>query len=44
MRNRESIKAIQTWICDIDTGTKEEQLELIKNAPLKPSLVVESNH
>ena len=21
-RNRESIKAIQTWICDIDTGTK----------------------
>ena len=43
-RNRDSIKAIQTWICDIDTGTKEEQLELIKNAPLKPSLVVESNH
>ena len=43
-RNRESIKAIQTWICDIDTGTKEEQLELIKNAPLRPSLVVESNH
>ena len=43
-RNRDSVKAIQTWICDIDTGTKEEQLELIKNAPLKPSLVVESNH
>ena len=43
-RNRESIKAIQTWICDIDTGTKEEQLELINKAPIKPSLVVESNH
>lgn len=43
-RNRESVKAIQTWICDIDTGTKEEQLELINKAPLKPSLVVESNH
>ena len=43
-RNRESVKAIQTWICDIDTGTKKEQLELINKAPLKPSLVVESNH
>lgn len=43
-RNRESVKAIQTRICDIDTGTKEEQLELINKAPLKPSLVVESNH
>ena len=43
-RNRESVKFIQTWICDIDTGTKEEQLNLINNSPLKPSLVVESNH
>jgi hypothetical protein len=40
----DSVKAIQTWICDIDTGSKEEQLELIKNAKLQPSLVVESNH
>jgi hypothetical protein len=40
----DSVKAIQTWICDIDDGDKEKQLELIKNAPLKPSLVVESNH
>lgn len=43
-RNRESVKTIQTRICDIDTWDKEQQLELIKNAPLKPSLVVESNH
>ena len=43
-RNMDSVKAIQTWICDIDTGSKEEQLELIKNAKLQPSLVVESNH
>lgn len=43
-RNRDSVKAIQTWICDIDTWTKEEQLKLIKNAKLQPSLVVESNH
>ena len=43
-RNRDSVKAIQTWICDIDEGSKESQLELIKKAPLPPSLVVESNH
>ena len=43
-RNMDSVKSIQTWICDIDDWDKEKQLELIKNAPLKPSLVVESNH
>ena len=43
-RNIESVKSIQVWICDIDDWDKEKQLELIKNAPLKPSLVVESNH
>ena len=43
-RNRDSVKFIQTWICDIDSWTKEEQLELIKKAPLQPSLVVESVH
>lgn len=43
-RNRESVTKIQTWICDIDEWTKESQLELIKNAPLHPSLVVESVH
>lgn len=43
-RNKESVKVIITWICDIDEWTKEEQLELIKNAPLPPSLVVESVH
>ena len=35
---------IQTWICDIDTGTKEEQQKLIENAPLVPSFIVESVH
>lgn len=43
-RDKESVKAIQTWICDIDTGTKQEQLKLIENAPLKPTFVVESVH
>ena len=43
-RNAESVTQIQTWICDIDTGTKEEQIKLIQNAPLKPTFVVESNH
>lgn len=43
-RNRESVKKIQTWICDIDDMDKEKQLELIQKAPLKPSLAVESVH
>ena len=43
-RDIESVKMIQTWICDIDTGTKEEQLKLIQNAPLKPTYVNESVH
>ena len=43
-RDKASVKSIQTWICDIDEWTKEEQEELIKNAPLQPSLVVESVH
>lgn len=43
-RNKDSVVKIQTWICDIDTGTKDEQLDLIGNAPLLPSLVVESVH
>lgn len=43
-RDKASVKMIQTWICDIDTWTKEEQLDLIWNAPLTPSLVVESVH
>ena len=43
-RDKNSIKKIQTWICDIDSGTKDEQLELINKSPAKPSLVVESVH
>ena len=43
-RNKESVKFIQTWICDIDTWSKEEQTKLINNAPLKPTFVVESVH
>jgi len=43
-RNADSVKFIQTWICDIDDMDKEKQLNLIKNSPLKPSLVVESVH
>ena len=43
-RNKESVKKIQTWIVDIDEWTKDEQLDLIGNAPLLPSLVVESVH
>ena len=43
-RDKTSVKKIQTWICDIDDQDKEHQLELINNAKLKPTLVVESVH
>jgi hypothetical protein len=43
-RDKESVTKIQTWIVDIDEGTKDEQLDLIGNSPLLPSLVVESVH
>lgn len=43
-RNADSVKKIQVWICDIDTGTKQEQQKLIENAPLIPTFVVESVH
>lgn len=43
-RDKASVKMIQTWICDIDSWTKDEQLDLIWNAPLKPTFVVESVH
>ena len=43
-RNKESVKGIQTWICDIDTWDKQKQIQLINDAPLQPSLVVESWH
>lgn len=43
-RDKESVTRIQTFIVDIDEGTKDEQLDLIGNAPLLPSLVVESVH
>lgn len=42
-RNKESVTHINAWICECDDFTKEEQLEKIKNCPLTPSLIVESN-
>lgn len=43
-RDKESVKFIQTWITDIDEWDKSSQLELINNAPLKPTFVNESVH
>lgn len=43
-RNKDSVTKIQTRIVDIDEWTKDRQLELIWDAPLLPSLVVESVH
>ena len=43
-RDKSSVKFIQTRITDIDEWDKSLQLELINNAPLKPTFVVESVH
>lgn len=40
-RKKENISRIISWTADIDSGTKEEQIELIKQYP-EPSMIVET--
>lgn len=37
-----NIKKINYWACDIDEGSKEEQLERINSLILKPTMIIES--
>lgn len=41
-RNKESVTHVNSWVCEVDDKTKEEQMTLISICPLKPSLVIES--
>ena len=41
--SRDNIAWLSAWICESDELPKEEQQELIKKAPIKPSMIVESN-
>ena len=43
-RDKKSVKKINTWICDIDSWTKEEQWRRISHCALQPSMIVESWH
>lgn len=43
-RNKDSVAKYNSWICDIDAWTKEEQMKRITTCPLQPSLCVESWH
>ena len=43
-RRKENLLQIQSWAIDIDKGSKEKQIERIKNAPVAPSLVVETKN
>lgn len=43
-RDKKSLTRFNSWICEIDHMTKEEQLKLIDLFPLYPSLIVESCH
>ena len=41
-RRATNLTRINYWFCDLDDGTKQEQLELIEAAPLQPSMLIES--
>lgn len=41
-RDKNSVKWINAWICEIDDLDKELQRKLINVAPLQPSLIIES--
>ena len=43
-RKQENITKINGWICDIDDGSKEEQMQSIKQLVLQPSMIVESKN
>lgn len=42
-RDKASVIHIDSWACEVDDLSKEDQLKLISVAPIKPSLVIESN-
>lgn len=41
-RKKENLKKINFWYCDIDEGTKEEQLNRIKKLLIQPSFIIET--
>ena len=41
-RNKENVNCLNSWIVESDILSKEKQIEKILNAPLPPSLIVES--
>ena len=42
-RDKASVTKVDAWACEVDDLSKEDQLKLISVAPIKPSLVIESN-
>lgn len=42
-RDKSSVTHLNTWIVECDELSKEEQMELINKAPLRPSCIIESN-
>ena len=43
-RKKENLTKINYWFCDIDKGTKAEQLKRIKSLLIQPSFVVETKN
>ncbi len=42
-RDKDSVTNINARVSESDTLSKEDQMKLIESAPLKPSMVIESN-
>jgi len=41
-RNKDSVVWVNAWVCEVDWLSKEDQLRNIENAPIKPSMIIES--
>jgi len=42
-RDKESVVSVSSWICEVDGLDKKTQQKIINNAPIQPSLIIESN-
>lgn len=42
-RDKESVVSVSSWICEVDGIDKGTQQKIISNAPIQPSLIIESN-
>jgi len=44
VRQKVRLIKINTWLVDLDDGTKQEQLSLLNKCPLEPSMIIETKN